>query len=363
MKTALAALLLAAAPAFAQNDSAADIIAQVRAAAQKQKSQDQRPPDGLVFDGAKYNFARYEYNRGGDVEVIHSAREYLFRSDAAAVGGPRHVASFIYEPCEKNPGVCLVLLEPIRDIIKARGAQTNPYVYAVASAVLSVAAEKFGTIAALNPAYDRYTANKPDAAVPAALEILRAMLASSQSVKADDPTDYHHSRIYERDTTVAAMAAEISRQFADAAPFLEKNLKESLEGSKDQAQTVALAAALTARARNADTLRRLAAALAAKDPAPVMETRVALLKDLATTARTVWPHGIDPAGHPVWDAAAIESARPYFDIACAATNDEKDGCAPKTATALCNAGTELLFSAPKKHRASCGVPDGRVEEN
>jgi hypothetical protein len=345
-------------------DSADSLIDGARAAARKQQAVVQKPAQGLFYDGSRYNFARPEYNGGGGVSVIHLSREYLFRPDNAQVGGPRHVASFIFEPCWQNAGVCLVLLEPIRDIMKASGDQTNPYVYAVASSVLSAAADKFRTIAALNPAYDKYTADKPDAATPAALEILRMMLASSRVIKADDPSDVHHSLIYERETTVAALGASLAGAFLDAAPYLETNLKASLENSRNQRQTVALADALTARARNADTLARLGTAYQRKDPAPTDATRIELMKDIATTARTVWPHALDAAGHEVWAPAVVAAAVPYFDIACAVINDEKNGCAPgKGPNPLCDAGRELLSSVPRKHRANCVRPDGNPAEN
>jgi hypothetical protein len=243
------------------------------------------------------------------------------------------------------------------------GRQCEP-VYATASTVLWAAAEKFRTISALNPAYDQYTANKPDAAVPAALEILRMMLASPRHVKADDPADVHHSLIYTHETTVAAIGAELAGRFEDAAPWLEKNMKASLEASKDQGQTVALSAALTARARSADTLARLGAAYQKTDPAPTEATRIALMKDIATVARTVWPIRVDAAGHAVWDDVAVQRALPYFDLACAVINDEKSGCAPGSKPApLCDAGRELFGSVPKKHRATCGRPGGWPGEN
>ncbi|HXT01220.1 MAG TPA: hypothetical protein VN915_11130 [Elusimicrobiota bacterium] len=220
----LAALLCSIPPISRAQDASESLIDSARAAAQKQQAAAQKPAEGLFYDGTKYNFARPQYNSGGGVYMIHQAREYLFRPDSAQVGGPRHVASFIFEPCSQNPGVCLILLEPIRDIMKASGDQTNPYIYAVATSVLYVAADKFHTLDALNPAYNQYTANKPDAAKFAALDILRMMLASSRVIKADDPQDFHHSRIYEKDLSVAAQGAWLAGEFQDAAPYLEKDL-------------------------------------------------------------------------------------------------------------------------------------------
>jgi hypothetical protein len=363
MKSLLALIVLAALPAAAQ-DSTKSVISGARAETQKQQAVPQKPAEAPRNFDAKYNFARYEYNHGGNVGAILSAREYLFRSDNAQIGGPRHVASFIFEPCSQNPGVCLVLLEPIRDIMKASGDQTNPYVYAVASSVLYVAARKFGSLAALNAAYNQYTANNVDAATPAALDILRMMLASSRAVKADDPNDYHHDKIYTRDVTVAAMAAGMAEEFSDASRFLEKNMKDSLEDSKNQARTVALAQALTERARNVDTLARLGRAYQRTDPPPTDDTRIALMKDIGIVARTVWPRRLDAANHGVWDPAVVQAAVPYFSIACAVINDEKNGCSPRKAAApLCDAGMELLGSVPRNHRATCNHPEGTPSEN
>ncbi len=261
-----------------------------------------------------------------------SARVSLFRSDDSQAGGPRFVAGEISEPCLQNPGVCLVLLEPIRDIMKASGDQTNPYVYAVAATALYGAAKKFGSLAALNAAYDQYTANNVDAALPAALDILRMMLASSRSLKADDPNDYRYTKVYEHDATVAAMGASIAGEFSDASRFLEKDMKDSLEDSKDQGRTVALAETLTERARDVDTLARLGRAYQRTDLPPTDATRIALMKDIGTVARTVWPRRLDAAGHGVWDPRRRCGRRPCTSTSRARSSTTRRTAARRTKT-------------------------------
>jgi hypothetical protein len=357
----LAAVLLLSGPVLAQDEhaKAKAAIDSARAAAKTQQAVVQNPVGGLVYDGRKYNFARPSYNGGGGVGAIHDAREYLFKSDSAQVGGPRHVADFIFEPCMQNPGVCLVLLEPIRDILRAGGDDVNPYVYSVALKVLYSAAHSFKRIDALNGAYDKYTANNQGAARGAALEIIRTMLASPRAIKADDATDYHHSVIYTKDTSVAAMGATIAQEFEDG-KLVESDLKSSLEKGKSEGQILAAAAALTDRAPNPDTMARLGIAFQKKDPALSVAGRETLLKDMSRVAFAVWPRqGADPKGHGIWPKAAIEATFPYFTLACAVKNDDKNQCAVTAKRSpLCDTATALSASLPRKHRANCIHPDG-----
>ncbi|HXT01221.1 MAG TPA: hypothetical protein VN915_11135 [Elusimicrobiota bacterium] len=111
-------------------------------------------------------------------------------------------------------------------------------------------------------------------------------------------------------------------------------------------------------------MTRLGAAYQKKDPAPTDETRIALMKDIATTSRSVWPRRLDAHNHEIWDDDVVAAAVPYFDIACAVINDETKGCGPrKGPNPLCDAAGELLASVPRKHRANCAHPDGNPSEN
>ena len=348
----LLSAVLSAAPALAGDTSPIK-----RDASSRPSVTDFKTPAGGVIHS--YLLPK-EDRAGGYAREIKLAQKYLSYPDNAQVGGPNHVASFVGEACLVATGECLVLTEQLRDMILEQGEKVSPHVYGVVIKVVGAAAYNLKTIESLDKelwahaGFDgssaRRTWTNQREASQAVVDILRAMMASPRSIEIDG---YKGS--------VAKLGVDLASEFKDAGAFLEKDMKNNL-ASKDPVVLRSAIKAVGLRARNPDTLLRLAGLFLAQKKGELKmddELQALALEQMADVARTLWPQRLDAATHAVWDEANIAPARNYFTLACGilaergcGEKDEKTGQVPNTP--VCGAASTLRVAIAKKHRATCG---------